>query len=246
MTTTDFIISMFLGLSSFVNIIVPLGGSSVVTPLLALLTDPHRAIGLASFFFLLSGIVRVVVFQKNIVWKEVRLFFIPSLVMSVIGAFFLLSLPDRLLLIVIFLFVLYFLLSRLGFAFRSVPKKNGSQIFGFISASLSGFLQGTGLAGSDIRNGYLYAQKLNLAQVHGTSALIGASNFFAATIVRLFTGQITLIDITPVMYTLPFLIAGTLLGRRVLYKLNQKTSDRIVVATLSLTLILLIRKIWIA
>jgi hypothetical protein len=42
---------IILSVLTFVNILVPISDSVTITPLLALITDPHNAIGLVSFYF---------------------------------------------------------------------------------------------------------------------------------------------------------------------------------------------------
>ena len=107
------LIYVALGLSTVINIIVPVSGSAVVTPLLALLTDPYRAIGIASFFFFLSAIVRAYFFRRDIQWNEVRILFVPSVVAALVGALAVVAVPEQVLLLVILLFSIYFLLKKL-------------------------------------------------------------------------------------------------------------------------------------
>lgn len=223
-----------LGLSTVLNIIVPVSGSAVVTPLLALLTDPYHAIGIASFFFFLSGVVRVFFFRQSIQWHEIKILLIPSVIAAFFGALALVVISERWLLIIILLFSTYFLLKKL----RVIPKSGKSnRFFDHFVGLLSGFLQGTGLAGSDMRNQYLYARDLNIAEVHGTTALIGASNFFVATFVRLNTGQLALPDITPLLYLLPVIIIATWLGKKALLKLPKKVSNAVVIAVMSIVVL---------
>ncbi len=214
-----------LGVTTFINIVVPISGSAVITPLLALLTDPHQAIGIASAFFVMNGIVRTFTFRASIQWAEIRVLLLPSIVAAAIGALALVAIPEEWLLVIILLFSLYFLLKKL----KVIPKREKpSPVLNHFIGMLSGFLQGTGLAGSDLRNQYLYAQDLSIAEVHGTTSLIGTSNFFIATIIRLYTGQLTLPAIEPLLYLLPIVILAIWLGKHALYKVPQKVSDRIV------------------
>lgn len=216
-----------LGLSTVLNIVIPISGSAIVTPLLALLTDPHRAIGIASFFFFLSALARIFFFRENIRWYEIKVLLIPSVIAAFLGALALVAIPAHWLLIIVLLFSVYFLLKKL----HIVPDRKGpNKLLDHIIGLISGFLQGTGLAGSDLRNQYLYARNLNLAEVHGTSSLIGGSNFLVATLVRLYTGQLTFTDVTPLFYLLPIIVIATWLGKKVLFKLPKKTSDLIVLS----------------
>jgi len=218
-----------LGLTTLLNIIVPVSGSSVVTPLLALLTDPHRAIGIVSAFFVMSGIVRTFTFRSSIRWSEVRVLRLPSVIAATFGAFALVTIPTPWLLLIILAFSAYFLLKKLGV----IPKGKGpSSLMNHFVGVLSGFLQGTGLTGSDLRNQYLYAHDLSIAEVHGTTSLIGTSNFLMATVVRLYTNQLSLPDITPLLYLFPIVLLATWAGKHMLFKVPAKISNYIIIGVM--------------
>src|SRR5688572_3872466 len=97
-----------LAISTILNILVPISGSATVTPFLVLLTTPHIAIGLASFYFFLSAIIRIFLFGKDIDWREVKLLFLPSLLAAFAGAYLVRFVPDRTLLVIVLLFTIYF------------------------------------------------------------------------------------------------------------------------------------------
>mgnify|MGYP001609227616 CR=1 FL=1 len=234
---------IILGLTSIINIVIPISGSATVTPFLAILTTPHIAIGLASFFFFLSGIVRVYMFRKQIQIKYVKSLLPISLVAAIIGAFALVKINPQILLIVILIFASYFLYKKLKDVFFQKEKKSINRLTVHSIGFLSGFLQGTGLAGSDLRNNYLYSEKLSLAQVHGTTALIGATNFFATTIIRLSTNQLTIPNLIPLLFVFPFIILGTWLGRKILYKIDKKYTNLIIILVMILIVLFLFFKI---
>lgn len=245
MNTQDIVIYVALAFSTFINILVPLPGSATVTPFLALLTDPHRAIALASFYFLLSGTVRIFIFRKDIQFKYIKRLLPISLLGAVIGAFSLVEIPTTLLLWVVLLFSLHFLGKKLKQVFQKrpeLPVSAGSLTTPTVGL-LSGFLQGAGLAGSDLRNNLLYAEGLSLSQVYGTTALIGWSNFFIASIVRVFTNQVTISDLFPLLYLLPFLVLATWLGKKTLLKISKKNSDRLILLIMVVVTGLLLLKI---
>lgn len=244
MTINDLIIYLALAASSILNIVVPVSGSATVTPFLAILTDPHRAIGLASFYFLLSGIIRIYLFRKNIQWHEIKILLPLSLIATLVGSLSLVVINGTLLLVIVLAFTIYFFLKRIKII-SSSNKKGGIKphyTTGFIGL-FSGFLQGAGLAGSDLRNSYLFGKDLNIAQVHGTTALVGASNFLLATVVRLYTDQLTVPDLIPLLYIFPFILIGTLLGRMALYKFSEKTTNAIIVVVMVAIILFLSQKV---
>ena len=108
-----FLIFVILALLTFVNIIVPISGSATATPLLALITDPHNAIGLASFYFVLSGLVRIFVFRKHIRYGYIKNLLPISLIGAVIGALSLIEINPTILFIIIFLFLIYFIYKKI-------------------------------------------------------------------------------------------------------------------------------------
>jgi uncharacterized membrane protein YfcA len=218
-----------LGLSTILNIIVPVSGSAIVTPLLTLLTNPHQAIGIASFFFFLSAIPRIFFFRKSIQWGAIKTLLFPSIVAASCGAFALMAIPELWVLVIILGFSIYFLLKKLN-CIKKVTET--SKILNHFIGVLSGFLQGTGLTGSDLRNQYLFGKGFSLAQVHGTTAFIGASNFLVATLVRLHTEQLTIPVLTPLFYIFPIIILATWIGKKIIYKLSQKKSDLIIISVM--------------
>jgi len=243
----NFWIYFVLAVSSFINIIVPISGSATVTPFLAILTDPHLAIGLASFYFLLSGVVRISMFRKEIKWEYVKSLLPISLIFAAVGAFALVEVNQKILLVIILAFTAFFFYKKLMQIFRKKEEKPMNKFSVYLVGVLSGFLQGSGLAGSDLRNGYLYSKKLNIAQVHGTTAIIGSANFLIATIIRLGTNQITIPNLIPLFYIFPFMIAGIWLGKIALYKIDKKYTEWIIILIMSLIIVFLglkIIKIW--
>lgn len=239
-------IPIFIALAAltFINVIIPISGSATTTPLLALITEPRVAIGLASFYFVLAGLIRVFVFRKHIRFQYVKSLLPISLVGAVLGASSLIKIDSRLLYLIILVFLIYFLIKKVLELFSNqgsdkTPHKQGL----FLVGILSGFLQGFGLAGSDLRNGYLYSKNLSIPEVHGTTALIGSSNFLIATLIRVYTKQLKVVDISILVYLLPFMVVATYLGKIALLKLNKTTSNYLVIVIMFAMAILLFMKI---
>lgn len=242
MIIEQFWIYLVLALTSLVNIIIPISGSSTVTPFLAIITDPHKAIALASFYFFLSAIVRVFIFRSEIQWKYTKILFPLSFIGAIIGALTLVKINPLILLIIIFLFTGYFLYKKVK-TLRTNKEKSPHKLTVHSIGLLSGFFQGTGLTGSDLRNSYLYSEKLTLPQVHGTTALIGATNFFIATVIRLITNQVTIPNLIPLLYVFPFIILGSWIGKKILYKINKRYANWIIILIMILIIVFLAFKI---
>lgn len=208
-----FLVLLFLAATTFLNILVPLSGSAIVTPILTLFVDPHTAIGLASIAFLLSGIVRASLFWKSIMWNEVQMLIIPSIVASALGALTIGSLPTKYLFLVLFLATAFFFLKKLGLLHTRTPAST-VELQGIATGFASGYLQGSGIAGSDLRNAYLMANNLTINALHGTTSVLGFAVFATATLVRLQTHQLEISSVMYMMILLPFIIIATLLGKK--------------------------------
>ena len=114
---------------------------------------------------------------------------------------------------------------------KKIENNKFNKFLVFPVAALSGFFQGAGIGGgSDIRNGYLYSKQYSLAQVHGTTTIIGGLNFFIAISIRLISGSVTIPNLLPLLYVLPFMVIATYYGKRVLHKMDKRIANFIIIA----------------
>ncbi len=238
------LISVLLTVLTFVNILMPISGSPIVTPLLALMTEPHRAIGLTAIYFLMSGIIRSYLFRKHIIWQEVRTLAIPSFIGAGLGALTTGIIPARWLFLAILISTAYFLYTKV----RNVHKELEIHILPFWTGlgvgSFSGYLQGVGLSGSDIRGAYLWATGMKHENVHGTGATLGLITFGTVTLFRLGSNQLVPGDVLFMLPFFPLILIATLIGRGILFKTPEKMRQVVIISLLSLSLILLLQKTW--
>lgn len=239
----EILIYVYLGFTTFAHMFVPISGSATVTPFLALLTDSHRAVGIASFFFFLSGLIKITLFRKDIVLREVKALLPVSLIGAFLGATLLVAIPPQLLLLILFLFSAYFLYKRVFEKEKKETPETRANLFGSVVGLLSGFLQGAGMAGAELRAGYLYARKLDIMQVQATAPAISAGNFLLASLVLLHAGKLAVGDLTPLAYFFPFMWFGIWMGRKALLKIRGETRDRIVIGLMTFTTVSLAIKI---
>ena len=104
---------------------------------------------------------------------------------------------------------------------KKTATKHGATFIGL----LSGALQGTGVSGADLRNGYLYSKGLSVQHIHGTTAWIGMANFAFASGVRLVSGDLTLAMAWPILATFPIIVLATYVGRHVALKVPKRLQD---------------------
>jgi uncharacterized protein len=223
------LIAALLGFFTFINILAPLSGSATVTPLLAGLVGAKEAVAIATVFFFLTCIPRVLLFLKFIRWDIVKTLWPVSVAGALVGGLIFAGISEVVIALIILCFLLWFLYQKASVVFskrpvqEKQPTKHGVAFVGL----LSGALQGTGLAGSDLRNGYLLSKGLSISHIHGTTALIGGSNFLFANIVRVQSGELTWAMVAPILALFPLIIIATYAGRHVTMKLSKPWQDRL-------------------
>ena len=107
-------IYLVLAFLSFLNVIIPLSGSSTQTPLIAALTgDSHYAITISTWLLMISCAMISFVFRKDIrkdyLWKLLP----TSVAGSIIGALLLIQLPNWLVILALFFLSVHFLYKTL-------------------------------------------------------------------------------------------------------------------------------------
>ena len=223
---------------TFLNIIVPMSGSSTATPLILVLTgNPQYAIAVSSWLLMLNTAIGAFIFRVHI-RKDYVLKLLPaSLVGVVAGALLLLRLPDWLVISVLFAFSVHFLYKTVKHFLASkkeVKQSPPSTLIGTVATFVSSFLQGAGLSGGGMRANYLYSEGLKAEEARGTGNLLNCLVFAAAGLVRLGDGQIALPDMFRwTVIFIPILILANFLGRKVLLKLPDKLNDTVIILTMT-------------
>lgn len=238
------LIALLLGILTFLNILAPVSGSATVTPILAGLVGAKDAIAIATVFFFLTTIPRIWLFRTYVRWSIVKRLWPVSIIGALCGGFLFTGIPSQIIAGVILLFLAWFLYQKAVASFgkrkkAKQPTKHGVIFVGFVS----GALQGTGLAGSDLRNGYLLSKGLTLQELHGTTALIGGANFLFASIVRVVSGDLTFEMAWPILMLFPVIILATWAGRHVTLKLPKVWQDRISLGVMVIAMGMVIKEI---
>lgn len=230
------LIYLLAGFISFLIAIIPVPGSFITNPILALFLDPYTAVSISAFFFLLNSIVKAFVFRRDIQYQYIKGILPLAIAGSVAGAFSVGLIPEKILLFIIFSLSLYFLLKTIHkVVFKPTKIKTMNNYMLSVMSLLSGFLQGTGLgSGGGLRKSYLLAENLTIAQMNGTASAISVWILLSSVVVRLATNQVDLVELVPVFYIIPAMVIGTILARTALKKINNKTSDAIIITTMTI------------
>ncbi|MDB5260386.1 MAG: sulfite exporter TauE/SafE family protein [Candidatus Nomurabacteria bacterium] len=215
--------------TTFINIIAPVSGSAVVTPVIAYATSPQRAVGIAAFLFFLSAIHRIHMFRKNILSEKKNIDIIKhllpfSIVGAVAGGFFVAYVNTKVLAIIIVVVSLYYIFRTLVVLYKkNNEQKKTNKYGGIFIGILSGFMQGSGMSGGDIRANYLRSI-VSEVNVRAVSSVVGLVNFFIAGSILFLHNKLTRFDIIFVISIFPFIILAQLYGKKFLDKMKDRNA----------------------
>ena len=128
----------------------------------------------------------------------------------------------RSLVVVIVVVSVYFIHKTLLQIYHKKDLKRETSHLSKVSVSiLSGFLQGSGMPGSDIRNNYLRTI-LSEVSVRATGSVIGIVNFFIAGVIIFLHNKLTHKDIIFIISIVPLLLPVQIFGKKFLDKMSDK------------------------
>ena len=154
---SNIFIFLYLFVTTIINIVIPLPGNSIITPFLAFFTDPKQAIALVGFYFMISGIIRMIAFRQHISWSLVKGLLPSSIFGAILGSLSLISISEAVALAVILISSIFFLYKKTTDK-KSKTEDKENKLSEFLVGTFSGFLQSVGLSGSDLRNNFLYSK----------------------------------------------------------------------------------------
>lgn len=218
---------LFLVLALIAEIVGTIGGfgSSVFfVPLANFFFDFQTVLGLTALFHVFSNISKIALFRKGLDKKLLLSIGIPSVVFVIIGGILTQFLDNKVLEIVLAVFLIAF--SLLFLIKKELVVKPTSKST-FVGGSLSGFTAGLLGTGGAIRGITMAAFNLKKNVFIATSAAIDFAIDFTRTIVYFFNGYIK----TDILIYIPFLIiiswVGTYIGKYILQFIPQEKFKQI-------------------
>lgn len=233
--------------TTFLNVIAPVSGSVIMNPVMAYLTDPQRAIGIGAFVFFVGGFHRVYLFRKEIFSDEKNIRIVKnmlpySIVGAGVGGLLISSLNVQLLAGIVVVVSTHFIYKTARQIIFNEKKKTGESRAGrVVVAALSGFFQGAGMPGADIRNNYLRTV-LSEVSVRATGTILGATNFLVAGTIIFLHSKMSNNDMIFVATLIPFIFIGQIYGKRFLEKIPDRNAKIIALCLSLLGVILLTEK----
>ncbi len=230
-----------------VTIVIPLPGFSFYVPLFSTFMTTQQAVTYATVFFLFTYFAMAHSF-RHFVRKDMVMALIPgSIIGSAIGGLFTSSLNELLLTWILLGFVLYYLvvkvrsvLSKSKVQKNSKHSKHGAAFVG----TFAGLMQGSGLGGGAIRQGYLYSKNLTLQESRGTTAYIGIVVLGVSLITRAVNGTFATNAFWLYLPLIPIAILSAVLGKHITMKIKPRAQEVIIVLLMFVAVCLVIKQLF--
>lgn len=218
------------------------GSSLFFVPIAGFFFDFHSVLGITALFHLSSNISKIALFRKGFDKRLIITIGIPAVLFVIIGAFMSRFFDNRLLEILLAIFLIT--ISAVLMLFKNLKVK--PTLFNSLSGgALSGITAGLLGTGGAIRGLTLAAFNLEKEIFIATSAIIDLGIDFSRSIVYFSNGYINNHNLYLVPILLLVSIAGTFIGKKMLNHFNQEQFKYTVLSLiLVIGIITLLRQVW--
>jgi uncharacterized membrane protein YfcA len=220
-----------------------LGGTlgGLATPLMAMVMPADQAIGLLLPILMVADVFAVASLWKRWDWRLIILLMPGAVVGVTIGTYFITNAPTETLKlalgIIVLLFALYKILEARLFNALTYEAKNWHGVFAGTVAGFSSALAHTGGPPISI---YLLMRRVPTHVFNGTSALFFAILNWVKVPYYVYAQLFDFQQIRSLIWLLPLLPLGVWGGKWAAEKISQEVFERVIVALLALTALLLI------
>ncbi len=230
-----FFITAFI--SIFVGTIAGFGTSTLFLPIALIFVDFKSALVLVAFTHLAGNSGAATFFRQGLDKKLILLFGVPSVILTVLGAYIVTYIPQNILTALLGIALLIFSI----YSFKNPDfKVNATKINTILGGSLSGFLQGFMGVGGPLRGSFLISYGLDKTTYIATLAAVAVLIDLARIPVYFSTN---LLDVQ-FYYCIPPLIVigilGSYTGKKVVKKIPQDTFRKIILVAIGISSLLLI------
>lgn len=234
------LIILFL-IAAFISIVIGtvagFGTSTIFLPIALFFLDFKTALVLVAVAHLSGNVGATTFFREGLDKKLFLLFGVPSLILTIIGAYLVTYIPQNLLTIFLGIFLLIFsIYSLLKPEFKIKPGKSNT----IVGGGLSGFLQGLIGVGGPLRGAFLISYDIDKMKYIATISAIAVVIDAARIPVYFFNNLLN----PEFYYYIPFLvligIIGSYVGKKIVTITPQEIFKKIVLIAISLASLLLI------
>ncbi|MBX7225013.1 MAG: sulfite exporter TauE/SafE family protein [Chitinophagales bacterium] len=226
---------LFILLALLAEVLGTIGGfgsSLFFVPIAAYFLDFHSVLGITALFHVTSNLSKIILFKKGFDKNIVLYLGIPAVIFVVIGAYLSQFVQTKILEILLSVFLIGISLFFLFAKKVNIQPTNKSSIIG---GTLSGFTAGLFGTGGAVRGTILAAFHLKKEVFIATSAIIDLAIDCSRSAVYIYNGYVHKHDI----YLIPILfivsIIGTLIGKKVLTHISDKSFRNIVLVLILFT-----------
>lgn len=207
------------------------GSSTIFLPLALLFVDFKTAIILVAIFHLFGNLGRITFFRQGFDKRIILLFGVPSVLLSLLGAFLIGVLPQPFLKLILGIFLIVTSVSFLAKPRLKFPAKTRAFIFG---GSITGFITALVGTGGALRATLLQGFNIEKVKYIATAATIALGT--DVTRIPVYISQGFLIEqyylYIPALFGIA--IAGSFIGRRIVGRINQELFRKIVLIAIVL------------
>ncbi len=224
-----FFISAFL--AEVIGTIAGFGSSTLFLPLALLFVDFKTALILVAFFHIFGNVGRITFFRHGLDKKLLIIFGVPSIVLTILGAFLVNYMSQEVLKLVLGIFLLMFsIISIIKPDFKFKPSSKNAVIGG----SFSGFFAGLIGTGGALRSAFLTSFNLRKNVYIATAAAIALAVDLTRIPIYFRSGFLTsrYYIYLPLLFMIA--IAGSYMGKKIVDKIPQKVFRKIVLVVIGL------------
>ena len=237
---TELMLLLFF-ITAFLTIVIGtvagFGTSTIFLPIALLFVDFKTALVLVAISHISGSLGATAFFRHGLDKRLILLFGVPSIILTILGAYLVTYIPQNILEIILGVSLLIFSIYSLV---RPDFRVSASKINTVFGGSLSGFLQGLVGIGGPLRGAFLISYNLNKFKYIATLAAIAV--IIDATRIPIYFSN-NLLE-PQFYYYVPFLavigVAGSYTGKRIVQKIPQNIFKKVVLVGIALASLLLI------
>ena len=237
---TELMLLLFF-ITAFLTIVIGtvagFGTSTIFLPIALLFVDFKTALVLVAISHISGSLGATAFFRHGLDKKLILLFGVPSIILTILGAYLVTYIPQNFLQVILGSFLLIFSIYSLV---RPDFRVSASKINTVFGGSLSGFLQGLVGIGGPLRGAFLISYNLDKFKYIATLAAIAV--IIDATRIPIYFSN-NLLE-PQFYYYVPFLavvgVAGSYTGKRIVQKIPQNIFKKVVLIGIAIASLLLI------
>jgi uncharacterized membrane protein YfcA len=218
-------------IAEIIGTIAGFGSSTIFLPLALLFVDFKTAIILVAIFHLFGNLGRLTFFRQGLDRTIILQFGVPSILLSLLGAFMIGVLPQTFLKLILGIFLIVTSVSFLAKLGLKFPANTGTFIIG---GSITGFITALVGTGGALRATLLQGFNIEKIKYIATAATIALATDASRIPIYILQGFMTEQYLVYLPALFGIALAGSFIGRRMVKMINQEVFRRIVLIAIIL------------